>query len=627
MMLSLSTTRFKTRKLWRLQSAMEFFMTYGWAILILAVALAILFELGVFNHGFSASTCIPIPGFICKNPIYAANAITFDLGQNTGRDYYGNWIFVVSQGEALNASGVPINFTGAPPAYAVQIGSGPDHVLIPGQITNVTFSYFPQGQILPGIPVGRNFAGYVWLGYCLSAPCSAPTAYEKVATMTLVSVGASLQGIGSFSTEHKLTVSAGNDGSITVNGVTNPSPAYYIVGTPITINATANADNQFGFWSCSGDPTVDSICSNANSQSPPSNTISFDIPANDVTITADFMHPVAWIADDSKGNVMELLSTNPANSTHTIIVNHTVGGSPIGVAIDKNGNILVTNGAHGDDSVNTVTKFSNTGTFIGSYRVGNGPWGVAVDSSGNIWVASFDAGTVTELSSSGATLGTYSGFSCPSSVAIDGSGNVWVVSHCPPYAITELSTSTGSTSCQVTGTYKCTTYSSNGFNWPLWVAIDGSNNLWVTNGASNTIVELSDSGTTIGTYVADSVTPAASATEEGVAVDHNGNIWVANNACCSTGQGTVTELSSSGAVIGTYEVLPPPLTQYAQPFGVAVDHNGNIWVTAAGGSTVTELSTSSGSPCLASGTGNYKCNYYGLGQSAPWGVAVDYIAP
>ena len=188
-MLSLSTTRFKTRKLWRLQSAMEFFMTYGWAILILAVALAILFELGVFNHGFSASTCIPIPGFICKNPIYAANAITFDLGQNTGRDYYGNWIFVVSQGEALNASGVPINFTGAPPAYAVQIGSGPDHVLIPGQITNVTFSYFPQGQILPGIPVGRNFAGYVWLGYCLSAPCSAPTAYEKVATMTLVSVG------------------------------------------------------------------------------------------------------------------------------------------------------------------------------------------------------------------------------------------------------------------------------------------------------------------------------------------------------------------------------------------------------------------------------------------------------
>ena len=32
-----------------LQSAMEYLMTYGWAILIIAVVLAALFELGVFN--------------------------------------------------------------------------------------------------------------------------------------------------------------------------------------------------------------------------------------------------------------------------------------------------------------------------------------------------------------------------------------------------------------------------------------------------------------------------------------------------------------------------------------------------------------------------------------------------
>ena len=175
------------------QSATEFFMTYGWAVLIVAVVLAALFELGIFNHGFGASTCIPIPSFTCRNPVYGANTITFDLGQNTGHDYYGNWVFVAAQGEPLSANGIPINFTiGTPPSYATQIGSGQDHVLIPGQITNVTFSYFPQGQILPGIPAGTNFAGYVWLGYCLSAPCTAPTSYEKVATMTLVSVGGAL---------------------------------------------------------------------------------------------------------------------------------------------------------------------------------------------------------------------------------------------------------------------------------------------------------------------------------------------------------------------------------------------------------------------------------------------------
>ena len=33
----------------KLQSAMEYLMTYGWAILIIAVALGVLFQLGVFN--------------------------------------------------------------------------------------------------------------------------------------------------------------------------------------------------------------------------------------------------------------------------------------------------------------------------------------------------------------------------------------------------------------------------------------------------------------------------------------------------------------------------------------------------------------------------------------------------
>ncbi len=36
-------------KPFRLQSAMEYLMTYGWAILIIAIVLAALFSLGVFN--------------------------------------------------------------------------------------------------------------------------------------------------------------------------------------------------------------------------------------------------------------------------------------------------------------------------------------------------------------------------------------------------------------------------------------------------------------------------------------------------------------------------------------------------------------------------------------------------
>ena len=46
---------------------MEYLMTYGWAILIIAVVLAILFSLNVFSGNGSAGTsCIGRPGFSCS---------------------------------------------------------------------------------------------------------------------------------------------------------------------------------------------------------------------------------------------------------------------------------------------------------------------------------------------------------------------------------------------------------------------------------------------------------------------------------------------------------------------------------------------------------------------------------
>ena len=44
---------------YRSQSAMEYLMTYGWAILIIAVVLGALFELGVFNSATFASKAQP----------------------------------------------------------------------------------------------------------------------------------------------------------------------------------------------------------------------------------------------------------------------------------------------------------------------------------------------------------------------------------------------------------------------------------------------------------------------------------------------------------------------------------------------------------------------------------------
>ncbi len=131
---------------------------------------------------------------------------------------------------------------------------------------------------------------------------------------------------------------------------------------------------------------------------------------------------------------------------------------------------------------------------------------------------------------------------------------------------------------------------------PYGIAIDASGNVWVTNNGSHNVTELSSTGATIGTY-------AVGTNPQGIAIDASGNVWVANN-----GSGTVTELRSTGATIIT-------VTVGTNPHGIAIDASGNVWVTNSspngGSGTVTELS-STGTPI---GT-------YAVGIN-PFGIAID----
>jgi hypothetical protein len=67
------------------QSAMEYLMTYGWAILILGIVASALFALGIFNPGQSASqVCQLEAGFICANYYMVQNGIlTLNIIQST----------------------------------------------------------------------------------------------------------------------------------------------------------------------------------------------------------------------------------------------------------------------------------------------------------------------------------------------------------------------------------------------------------------------------------------------------------------------------------------------------------------------------------------------------------------
>jgi len=59
------------------QSAMGYLMTYGWAIVVIAVVIAALFSLGLFNtaNGGISSTCEPVYGYLCSNLALASNGM------------------------------------------------------------------------------------------------------------------------------------------------------------------------------------------------------------------------------------------------------------------------------------------------------------------------------------------------------------------------------------------------------------------------------------------------------------------------------------------------------------------------------------------------------------------------
>ena len=98
------------RKL-KAQSAMEYLMTYGWAILIIAVVLGALFSLGVFSTGsFLSNACIPSSGYLCTIGSYPHGGTTFTvtLGQSTTSSWTANvFVAFVPQGTTLATGGVP----------------------------------------------------------------------------------------------------------------------------------------------------------------------------------------------------------------------------------------------------------------------------------------------------------------------------------------------------------------------------------------------------------------------------------------------------------------------------------------------------------------------------------------
>jgi hypothetical protein len=116
---------------------------------------------------------------------------------------------------------------------------------------------------------------------------------------------------------------------------------------------------------------------------------------------------------------------------------------------------------------------------------------------------------------------------------------------------------------------------------------------------------------------------------QGVAVDSAGNIYVVDTYNCTvrkvTPAGVVTTLAGTPGVVGSTDGTGPGAS-FRYPLGAAVDASGNVYVVDSGNATlrkitpagaVTTLAGAAGSPGYADGTGG------AARFNQPWGVATD----
>ncbi len=186
---------------------MEYLMTYGWAILIIAIVLGVLYYLGVFTQvGSLGTSCIASAGYLCQNPSMASNGVlSFTLGQSTGAAQYNIGLACAS---TANSAGLPYlgTYSGNAFYYPNSAGVAASTVylsanaisLVSGQsqpITNLPCIGSVGGAAVSGLfnpgAIGATFTGSIWYNYTSTsgaASASNPWLTVKMATITIKTV-------------------------------------------------------------------------------------------------------------------------------------------------------------------------------------------------------------------------------------------------------------------------------------------------------------------------------------------------------------------------------------------------------------------------------------------------------
>ena len=322
---------------------------------------------------------------------------------------------------------------------------------------------------------------------------------------------------------------------------------------------------------------------------------------------------------------------------------------PVDLAVDRSGDIYIA-----DDSNNRIRKLTVStgilttvaGTGLTTYNGDdidattaaiNTPEGVGVDGLGNIYIAdtanhrlrkvTVSTGKITTVAGTGTPgtgkdgiLATTSNLFRPASVAVDVEGNIYIADSAN-HRIRKVSASTGLIST-VAGTG---TRSYNGDNIdattaqlsaPLAVAVDKNGDIYIADTFNNRLRKVTIStgkittiaGTGVNSYNGDNIdaTTATIANPKGVAVDREGNVFIADSenyrirkVIVSTGK--ITTIAGTGIAGFTGDGVIAINARLNYVTGIAVDGVDNFYIADTSNHRIRSMTGAlrTGSPSVA----------------------------
>jgi hypothetical protein len=153
----------------KLQAAMEYLMTYGWAILIIALALGVLYSLGVLNPSRLKPVMCMLPApFSCQIQSFnTAGVLSITLAQGSGQTIYINKIACVDNSLLTGTGGLP---TAGWTTINQALASG-STITIPS--SRGLKCYITSTSTYTG-PMGSSFGGTLAINYSVGSSSASP---------------------------------------------------------------------------------------------------------------------------------------------------------------------------------------------------------------------------------------------------------------------------------------------------------------------------------------------------------------------------------------------------------------------------------------------------------------------